>query len=699
MPMSSAWLSLERLIGYGLIAAFWIPSAMVGEAVHAGIRVALLLLASWQFGQAFLPLSWSGRLKLVVGLTMWMSALSLLLTVAYYLSIPLTDFVYTGIETFLIVASTVILCLTETKKREEKKESIPFSLRETFLAVGISIISLAAFALFARTLSEQATTISVQTPWTLLPKGIFLVITIPFFAALIAAWKDRSRLMALLTSAASWLSITIITPLLYPLGYGFDGFIHRASQQVLLTSGTLHPKPFYYLGQYVWTTWLVHAFDLSLRSVDVWLLPLSLLLPLLALFIWIKEERALTSWRLPLTLLFLPLGAFVSTTPQSFSYVLGFAALIAALWPRTESRSWLVPILWVLWATSVHPLGGLPFLAVVIGLLLSTYLQACWKKNTLLALATLGGLLAIPFAFWAQSSIGGATITWSWNTLFSSTWQSLLSTITIQPKQTLSFWVDSTEWTTVCFQLFLIIVAIFQTLFPKRPAYRWLGLMGLGLLGVRWILEHVATFSFLIAYEQNNYTDRLTVLSALFLAPGTAHWVEERLYAISKRSTLIFSCLLITFTALWSIRVYDALPRYDAAKASSGWNVSRADFEAVHWIHDQAKETPYTVLANQSVSAAALETYGFLRYTNDTFYYPLPTGGPLYQLFLKVSSTDGTLAEIKKAAELTQSKTVFVVIDAYWWNADAVNERLAETADKAVSFENGKVWVYRFEVK
>lgn len=696
--MSFHWKTPERLIGYGFLLAFWIPTVWIGSAIHAGIRVTLILLASWQLGHAFLPHTWSKSAKSLFGFIIWMCSLSLLLTGLYYLSVPLNDPVYTSVESFIVVISLLFSSLSK-ESTEQEIDQKPSSIMEKALLGGLSFTALAALALFVRTLDQHATTISVQTPWTLLPKGIFLVVCLPFFAALVAAWKDRTRLATFIVSATSWISVAIITPILYPLGYGFDGFIHRASQQILLASGTLHPKPFYYIGQYVWTTWLVHAFDLSLRTVDIWLIPLSLLIPLATILIWAKSDQAPSSWRLPLILLFLPLGAFVNTTPQSFSYVLGFAALISALWIRTEKRSWIIPLLLALWSSIVHPLGGLPFLAIVAGLWISSLVQTNWKKTVLISLATIAGLLAIPLAFWAQSALGGATITWSWSSVLSSTWQSFISTISLAPKQTLSFWVDSTEWATVCIQLFLVLVAFFQVLFPKRPAYRWLALMGLGLLGVRWTLEHIATFSFLIAYEQNNYTDRLTVLSALFLAPGAAHWVEERLDAISKRSTFLFACLLITFTALWSIRVYDALPRYDAAKASSGWNVSRADFEAVRWIHDQAKDTPYAVLANQSVSAAALETYGFLRYYNDVFYYPLPTGGPLYQLFLKASSTDGTASEIKKAAELTQSKTVFVVIDSYWWNADRVNEQLAQMADKAVSFEDGKVWVYRFEVK
>ena len=44
--------------------------------------------------------------------------------------------------------------------------------------------------------------------------------------------------------------------------------------------------------------------------------------------------------------------------------------------------------------------------------------------------------------------------------------------------------------------------------------------------------------------------------------------------------------------------------------------------------------SPYIVLANQSVSAAALLRFGFHTYYGAQFYYAIPTGAPLYQSYL-----------------------------------------------------------------
>ena len=45
-----------------------------------------------------------------------------------------------------------------------------------------------------------------------------------------------------------------------------------------------------------------------------------------------------------------------------------------------------------------------------------------------------------------------------------------------------------------------------------------------------------------------------------------------------------------------------------------------------------------TSSGKSTVSAVALETYGFARYTDGIFYYPIPTSSPLYERFLRVAS-------------------------------------------------------------
>lgn len=696
-------LSLERLLGWILLLLLWIPASFVGDAIHLGIHFTLILSISWQLGELLFSEEPSPFLRSLVGLGIWIPLAAILFTGAYYLSIPLTGTVHQIIESAIALVITGVYTFFSSKTDAPalasfEESRLVFWLRR-FSIFCLTMGALLGAGLVIRLFFLHGTYTSIQTPWTLLPKGLFLTIAIPFFAAMMSAWKERSSVWLSVSTFASWACVAFLTPLLYPLGYGFDGFIHRASEHVLQTSGTLVPKPFYYIGQYVWTTWIAQTFDLSLHAVDVWLLPIAILLPLFALFLWTRKREASHRWVMILTIFFLPLGAFITTTPQSFSYLLALGVIIAALWAHQETHrgAWALPVLWALWATAAHPLGGLPALCFVGGAWLSSFFSpSSWKARGIITLGSIGALISIPAAFWIQSQLGTLSIAWSWATLLHLSWTDIFSPLLLQPRQTLTFWVDATEWTHLAIHILLFGVGIWQMIRPVKPLFRSIAFIGVGLLVVQWLLEHVATFGFLISYERSNYTERLNVLSTLFLAPIVASWISTRLDALQKRSMILFSGVLVLFIAAWPLRVYNAFPRQDAAASSSGWNVSSADLEAVHWIHEQASTKKYAVLANQSVSAAALETYGFARYTGDVFYYPIPTSGPLYQRYLRVASTEGTLADIKEAQRLTDSDDLFVVIDAYWWNADLINERLAKTADQAISFDHGTVWVYRF---
>ena len=142
---------------------------------------------------------------------------------------------------------------------------------------------------------------------------------------------------------------------------------------------------------------------------------------------------------------------------------------------------------------------------------------------------------------------------------------------------------------------------------------------------------------------------------------------------------------------------YNALPRHDALLIGHGWSVSASDIEAVRFIHNDAGSIPYVVLANQSVSAAAVSELGFKRYAGDIFFYPIPTGGPLYTIFLDIANAKRIQDNVQDAAKLAEAKIVYVVIDDYWWNAESVNDALSiEASDQ---WTIGSVKIFKFIIK
>ena len=238
-----AWFSSERVLGLLLVGGLWIPTTWIGSAVHVGIRFTLPLFIGWQLGEAWLGSTVPRAWRILLGISAWAAMLSLILTGLYYLGQPIEEGVHVLVETGLGLLGIVFASAQRPQQEERIEiESVKTNRWRTGLAVLAASASLAGLGLLIYVANGQATRISLRTPWPLIPKGGFLLFAIPFIASLLLAWKGRRPLASFVTNAASWLSISLLTPLLYPLGYGFDGFIHRASEAVLLATGTLTPK-------------------------------------------------------------------------------------------------------------------------------------------------------------------------------------------------------------------------------------------------------------------------------------------------------------------------------------------------------------------------------------------------------------------------------------------------------------------------
>jgi len=540
---------------------------------------------------------------------------------------------------------------------------------------------------------SHATTDAIRTPWPLMPHGTLFAIGLIAVLAILLASRDRfSPLIALISSLAI-LSVTLIAPLLYKLGFGFDGFLHRASEQILLTTGTLNPHPPYYIGQYVFVTWLTRLASYILPSIDIFLVPISIaLLPLIAWLTFPTKSRAGMIAFLPLLL---PLAPFIATTPQSFAYILGMIALFLAFASLDDQPTFPAALALSAWALVTHPLAGLPFFFATLGL--SKKFFSSKIKWLLALLAVVSAPLALIVA-----GFGNATpIHWSFSTVIACLLHlRSLPQLLRPPASTFVLWVD---WTLVAQYLSPIVLIVGALLgltrdSSSRARFAFLTVIAAGLATAGLLLKLTGDFSFLIDYERGNYAERFFILAQLFLLipalAGYALWWETR----RTRSTFLKIALLIFLIGWQAAHAYLALPRHDAAIIGHGWSVGQADQKAVRWIDQDAHGEPYTVLANQSVSAAAIEAFGFKRYTsNNIFYYPIPTGGPLYQLYLNVTNEPAT-STIAQAAALGQSHLVYVVLNDYWWNAERVAEQLSTIADQTSLIENGKVRIYKFDV-
>jgi hypothetical protein len=213
------------------------------------------------------------------------------------------------------------------------------------------------------------------------------------------------------------------------------------------------------------------------------------------------------------------------------------------------------------------------------------------------------------------------------------------------------------------------------------------------------IMKTALDFTFLIDYERLNYATRLVPLIIFFTVPffilGLGHFLlnlKDR-----PRSLNIATIALLCAFALSAF--YMTYPRRDAYETNRGFNVSAQDQAAVRLVEEWAEGSPYLSLANQSVSAAAIEQIGF-RYYGSLFFYPIPTGEPLYQYFLKMNETP-TREIAQEALTLVPMhgdvKTLYFFVNNYWWDALRIIETAKTTADDWRAVGNGEVYVFRYE--
>lgn len=680
-----------------LIGSFW-PESIVTRLT----AVFLFLfyahkLGTWLIEEASDVKRWvSGAFALLAVTVLFQTAF-------YYLGILLsavTDAVSLALAIWLLFT---LLFFTGSENEElEAEYTLDYKKLAWFAAFFIPAVICIGFVLKAAT--ANGTTESIRTPWPFLPEGSFLAIALlPIFAWFVAK-KTTSTFLTGIVSLMSVLSVTLIAPFIYKLGFGFDGFLHRASQRILFETGTLTPKPLYYIGQYTLNTWMSRLIDINLIHIDRFLVPLSISLLIAALYLVFRRTQS-HAFAISAAAAVITLSPFVATTPQAFAYIVGTCALILSFGVARGIHV-ILPLSLAFWCLAIHPLAGLPFIGAVAAVIWAGWLTSRDRtplRSPIIYLLVFGTAISVPLAFFVFSQDSGQ-IAWNvgrlWNNL--PAFGELLLRL---PQNHVALWADWANY--AAFLLPFIawgfsIYALKDT--EERTRILPLLLISAGTWISGYILSTVGEFTFLINYERGNYSDRLTLISFMLLFYPSAVGFGRLSKHMLRRGPLAVAVFLLCFAAWQAGHAYNALPRHDAAAASRGWSVGRHDFEAVRFIEQDAGETSYTVLANQSVSAAAVETYGFARYVENEktaeqiFYYPIPTGGTLYQLYLNAVSPEPSFDAINEAGRLGESEIVYVVLNDYWWDAERVGGALQEKAEDVTMFGDGQVRVFRFSV-
>ncbi|PJA47506.1 hypothetical protein CO172_01070 [Candidatus Uhrbacteria bacterium CG_4_9_14_3_um_filter_36_7] len=555
------------------------------------------------------------------------------------------------------------------------------------------------FSLFL--LHSGATFNAIRSPWETVPSSLFVLFVIITFSFLYISFyhqKKQSVLFFAILIIFLFLSVAIFV---YPLGYGFDTFIHKATENYIAAHGSITPKPFYYIGQYVFVLFAHHAFFLPITLFDTLLVPLlaACFLPLA----WFSASNALlgkiSSGISSLWILFLlPLGSFIVTTPQGLANIWMILLMLFAIPKYMHLSMPLWPFLIGGVATIIiHPFSGLPILFFLLLLFFLQYIKNISLQKIGLFFTILLGSMILPISFFLNQFSSKQPLTIHFNlSSLNISWEKIILLFSppnhFHPLFDFIYLFEHNRWFILLLASFLTIFWYKKTHWQKLKPFFFFFLM---LIGNYLILKIAVDFTFLIDYERSNYTDRLIPLAFFSLSPFLILFSEtfhRRLIAVPK-SIKFFSLFLLT--ALITSAFYLTYPRMDIYEKSHGYNVSQSDKEVVLSIENDAAyfNKDYIVLANQNVSASAISELGFKKYYEDVFFYPIPTGGKLYSYFLAMNENPSQKIA-KEALALVNAKRVYFVVNDYWWDSTRIKEQAKTTASSWWQMDEVSIFVY-----
>ncbi|OGH67632.1 MAG: hypothetical protein A3C15_01425 [Candidatus Magasanikbacteria bacterium RIFCSPHIGHO2_02_FULL_50_9b] len=504
----------------------------------------------------------------------------------------------------------------------------------------------------------------IGSPWQVLTSPLFLLLIFAIVA--VTSWgllQNKISARILFCSLALLLTINTIA---FPLGFGFDVFVHDATIRAWIEHGQITPISPLYNGLHALVANLAILTGIRPLVLLSWFVPLFGAAMLTAILVVTRRTRD-NFHRAPYILLafFVVFSSlFTTATPQSLGHLLLFG-FINELWLARDSltvQRWVLRALIALGIFCIHPLSGVIALATFAWMFVMW--SSCSRRARSIAFLSIGATTIVAPTILL---IIGAHGTLDWGRLTPTALTELINTSreSFQPFiLTKLAYVVAGLGGVLLFLFALFGHAVRHPL--ERPERR---LFQLGLLVMAsGFLTNVVVVGNVIAYEQSSFARRIFIGGLLLMIPlatsGLAH-LWARTHARGDR-VAIFGVCVATIFASWFV----AYPGWNTVTRTKAINTSERDFEIVQKIDAHANGAPYVVLADQPTSAAALHLFGFFdrRLPEREFYfYPIPTGDTLYTKFFLPAMYDGISPElITAAAQHANVSDVYIVAKPYW---------------------------------
>ncbi len=606
----------------------------------------------------------------------------------------------------LIIGLPIGLMVWAFKNPPKTPSDVPKSI--PWQTVLTTVVLLAHLALCLSVLWQVRTFEAIRSPWHVVPIIFFALAFVFNLTLLVASLKRHTLTQSYLIVALGTGLVLAVTLIIYGPGYGFDPFIHQATERLILATGEVQPKPFYYLGQYGLVTLMASISHIEVGMIDRLLLSLlaTLALPLIVLLGLNNNDDNRLSTFTALVLLGLPLTWFINTTPQGLSNLLLCAVIFLAARGAPIDKSpwrWIGALAAFSFATLVvHPLAGIPaFILTAVAVtpkILKHWSDQIWPSVLIAALCA----PVLPLLFWWQEQrlAGTGAIT-------------ALSTIP-QAAQSSFIYFENRHQIFLDFvyhigfnlPLLMLLLAVTGCVvaWKTNQGRRMLPLVivSVVLLADGIIMNAYIPFQYLIDYERTAYGDRLIEFAFLFLLPLVALALHHFFTKLLAAPTMVVVFWILLLAGFRTTGLYLSQPRFDNYSFDRGYNTSIHDLKAVHTIENEAKQ-PYIVLANQAVSAAALGELGFKKYflaqngtAEQIFFYPVPTGGTLYQYYLKMVYEEPKRETVEQAMNLTGVREAYFVLNRYWSDYEKIAEVAKQSAESWESVDDGAILIFRY---
>lgn len=626
-----------------------------------------------------------------------------------------------GIIVSLLISTIVGFFVFKFVKNERQKlEKIEINKGKTNYSLN-SIFTLALFILFIflsfKELFQASFSRALISPWQVINPNFFLFygLSALFLLIIIKQNKILNNLKLILLTIFYFLSFSIAL-ITYLIGYGFDPFIHQATMEYITENGLILPKTPYYLGQYsliIILSKFINLFKgaslISLEFIHKILVPLLAAITLPALF-WnfLKKERRgkRSSLITILAILIIGFSPLIVTTPQNLSYIFLLILVFFAL----REKSLLMSLLFTGASIAIHPLSGLPALGFLLFVLYEKKkdnFKTYFKKINLILIAFIN-ILALPLAlyFGSEAKLNFPNI----KTAFLNFIQLFFKLKGAGQENiflNLNYFLNFNQALIILIVIICASIYFYKNLAQKQDkntlaTFKALSLSSLALI-FSYLLISLIAFNDVIIYEQEGYAKRILIIIIIFNLPFILLGLKDLISTCLTKNlfTQIFWALFLTIILTASL--YNSYPRLDKYINSRGYSTSINDLKAVISVAEKNKTKgaeAYIVLANQQVSAAALKTFGFHNYLNTNskkiYFYPIPTGGDLYQYYLEAVYNHPNKKTLAKAMDFSSVKEAYLIINKYWHrSAELINEAKLE-ADEFWSIEN-EVFIFRYK--